>query len=51
MTPEKQELMRRAAQNLLDHEKAGRKCDPLALQWARNITRQSPRPQLVRRKA
>ena len=44
MTPEQVELMKRAAQNLLDHHKAGRNCDPLGLEWARHILRANPRP-------
>ncbi len=34
---ERYELMRIAAQNLLDHSKTGKRCDPEALQWARGI--------------
>lgn len=34
---ERRELFRRAAQNLLDNEAAGRRCDPEAIQWARGI--------------
>lgn len=34
---DKRELFLRAAQNLLAHEAAGRKCDPEGLTWARHI--------------
>ena len=37
MTDEQRELMRRAAQNLLDHAKAGRKVDPHGKAWAENV--------------
>lgn len=34
---ERDELMRIAAQNLLDHSRTGKRCDPNALEWARGI--------------
>lgn len=37
MSPDKRELLRRAAQNLLAHRDAGRKCDPHAVRWAENV--------------
>lgn len=42
MTPDQFNLMRQAAQSLLDHQAAGRKCDPDAVRWAQNIVRQQP---------
>lgn len=44
MTPEQITLMRQAARNLLDHHNAGRKCDPHAVQWARNVLRWAHEP-------
>lgn len=37
MTDEQRELMRIAAQRVIDDHKAGRRCDKDALAWARNI--------------
>jgi hypothetical protein len=39
MTPEQIELMRKAAQSLLDHKRVGRKCDPHAVKWAEQVLR------------
>lgn len=39
MTPEQLDLMRAAARTLLDHHRVGRKCDPVALEWARWVVR------------
>ncbi len=36
---EKRELLRIAAQRLIDQHATGRKCDPEALNWARGIVR------------
>ena len=39
MTPDQIQLMRQAARTLLEHHKSGRKCDPNAVEWAKNILR------------
>lgn len=39
---DRRERLRRVAQNLLDHQARGHKCDAEALQWARNIVRNIP---------
>jgi hypothetical protein len=36
---EQRELLRIAAQRLLDEQKAGRKCDPHTLIWAQGVCR------------
>jgi hypothetical protein len=51
MTPAQVELMRQAARNLLAHHEAGRKCDPHAVQWARDILRPIPQPKTEGSKA
>lgn len=38
---DRRDLLIAAAQNLLDHHKAGRKCDPDGLRWARQIIKQN----------
>lgn len=37
MTEEQVELMRRAAQSLIDHHTVGRRVDPDGLAWARRV--------------
>lgn len=39
MTPQQITLMRQAARNLLEHFRAGKRCDPHAVQWAKNVLR------------
>lgn len=47
MTPEQIELMRQAARTLLAYHQSGRKCDPHAVAWAKNILRwpHQPKPE------
>jgi hypothetical protein len=46
MTPEQVNLMLQAARTLLAHHEAGRKCDPEALRWARNLLAANPKPKV-----
>lgn len=39
MTPDQIQLMRQAVRTLLEHHKAGRKCDAHAVQLAKNVLR------------
>jgi hypothetical protein len=45
MTSEQVNLMLQAARTLLAHHESGRKCDPHAVQWARDLlaANQSPK--------
>jgi hypothetical protein len=42
MTPDQINLMLQAARTLLAHQAAGRKCDPNAIQWAKNLLAANP---------
>ena len=42
MTPDQRELLLQAARNLLEHAATGRRCDPHALAWARQLLADSP---------
>jgi hypothetical protein len=44
MTPTQFNLMLQAARTLLAHHESGRKCDPHALRWARDLLAANPVP-------